>query len=211
MCRFRLADSKQPGGRWRRWRSRRWVSAAHLRLFTPGIDDLAEKYFLISKQPNPVAAYAQIMHILTSFRMFLERPGSLWGENAFAPEPALRLLTRNRALLILAIIAAMEDQTEEPLDAADLAKLGGISVRQMERLFAEKLNQRPMGFYLGLRLEKAERLITYSRLSMRDVSMAVGFSSLAQFSRAFRARYGKAPSGLRNPNAVIPAKAGTHV
>ena len=98
---------------------------------------------------------------------------------------------------LLAAIAAMEEQTEDPLDAAALARLAGVSVRQMERLFREKLKQRPMGFYLGLRLEKAERLLNYSRMSVRDVSLATGFSSLAQFSRAFRVRHGKSPSHLR--------------
>ncbi len=63
---------------------------------------------------------------------------------------------------LLKIIAAMEEQGEEPLDAAALADVAGISVRQMERLFCDELKERPMGFYLKLRLERAERLLTYS-------------------------------------------------
>ncbi len=86
---------------------------------------------------------------------------------------------------------------EDPLDAAALAHIGGLSVRQMERRFAQALKQRPMGFYLDLRLEKAERLLTYSHMSVRDVSVTCGFSSLAQFSRAFKARRGRPPSALR--------------
>jgi AraC family carnitine catabolism transcriptional activator len=98
---------------------------------------------------------------------------------------------------LLRIIAAMEDQIEDPLDAASLAAVAGVSQRQMERLFRVRLGQRPMGFYLGLRLEKAERLLTYSQMSIRDVSVACGFSSLPLFSRSFRARYGRPPSSLR--------------
>lgn len=98
---------------------------------------------------------------------------------------------------LLKIIAAMEEQGEDPLDAATLARVAAISVRQMERLFHDKLKARPMGFYLGLRLEKAERLLTYSQMSVRDVSVACGFSSLPLFSRSFRARYGRTPSSLR--------------
>jgi AraC family transcriptional regulator, carnitine catabolism transcriptional activator len=98
---------------------------------------------------------------------------------------------------LLKIITAMEEQGEDPLDAAALAATAGISVRQMERLFAEKLHERPMGFYLKLRLEKAERLITYSTMSMREIAVACGFSSLPLFSRSFRARYGRPPSALR--------------
>ena len=98
---------------------------------------------------------------------------------------------------LLAIIAAMEEQGEDPLDAAALAAIGGISARHMERLFRQKLNARPMEIYLKLRLEKAERLLNYSHMSVRDVAVACGFSSLSLFSRTFRARYGKPPSALR--------------
>jgi len=98
---------------------------------------------------------------------------------------------------LLAIIAAMEEQGEEALDAAALARAGGISVRHMERLFHDELGQRPMAFSLRLRLEKAERLLTYSRMSVREVSVACGFSSLARFSRAFKAHAGRPPSQLR--------------
>ena len=98
---------------------------------------------------------------------------------------------------LLKIITAMEEQDEDPLDAATLAAEAGISVRQMERLFRHKLGERPMGFYLKLRLEKAERLLTYSTISISEVAVACGFSSLPLFSRSFRARYGRPPSTLR--------------
>ena len=100
---------------------------------------------------------------------------------------------------LLAIIAAMEEQIEEPLSAEELAAIVGISVRHMERLFRDKLQARPKSFYRQLRLEKAERLLNYSRLGIRDISVAAGFSTLAEFSRAFRARTGSSPSRFRNP------------
>ncbi len=75
-----------------------------------------------------------------------------------------------------------------------MAALAGVSPRQLERRFKAALGMGPMRFYLGLRLERAERLLTYSRLSVRDVGLASGFSSMAQFSRAYRARFGLPPS-----------------
>lgn len=99
---------------------------------------------------------------------------------------------------LLAIITAMEEQSEDPLGAVKLAAVAGISVRQMERLFHDTLNQRPMRFYLRLRLEKAERLLTYSTMSIREIAVACGFSSLPLFSRSFRTHYGKTPSSLRS-------------
>ena len=98
---------------------------------------------------------------------------------------------------LLKIIAAMEEQGEDPLDAKALAAVAGISERQMERLFHDGLKQRPMGFYLKLRLEKAERLLTYSTMSVREIALACGFSSLPLFSRSFRLHFGKPPSAVR--------------
>jgi AraC family carnitine catabolism transcriptional activator len=108
---------------------------------------------------------------------------------------------------LLKAITAMEEQGEDPLDAGQLAEAAGVSVRQLERLFQDKLGERPMGFYLKLRLEKAERLITYSAMSMREIAVACGFSSLPLFSRSFRARYGKPPSALRMTGRVSSSSA----
>ena len=98
---------------------------------------------------------------------------------------------------LLAIIKAMEEQSEDPLDARALARLGGLSARHMERLFRAALGRRPMEVYRRLRLERAEHLLTYSPMSIRDVSLACGFSSLAQFSRAFHHHAGRPPSSFR--------------
>jgi AraC family carnitine catabolism transcriptional activator len=98
---------------------------------------------------------------------------------------------------LLSCILLMEEQIEEPLDITTVADRVGLSVRQLERLFANTLKKRPMGFYLGLRLERAERLINYSTLSVREVAVATGFFSLPQFSRSFRKHFGNSPSSLR--------------
>ncbi|MFO1033001.1 MAG: GlxA family transcriptional regulator [Hyphomicrobiales bacterium] len=98
---------------------------------------------------------------------------------------------------LLAVIGAMEKNIEEPLGLAALAAQAGLSARQLERLFHAEMQQRPMGFYRQLRLEHAEHLLNYSQMSVRDVSLASGFSTLAEFSRAFRARTGLAPTRFR--------------
>jgi AraC family carnitine catabolism transcriptional activator len=121
--------------------------------------------------------------------LYFRHPGH---ESAIRAPAGERYGTEDRRLL--AVIAAMEANMEEPLTASRLARAGGLSVRQMERLFRQTLGQRPMGFYRNLRLQRAERLLNYSRISIRDAAVATGFSSLAEFSRAFRNKYGAAPS-----------------
>ena len=91
----------------------------------------------------------------------------------------------------------MEESMEEPLASDKLAGLCGVSQRQMERLFLREIGTSARSLYLHLRLERAERLLTYGDVSVREAAIACGFSSLSQFSRAFKAHYGKPPSSLR--------------
>ena len=98
---------------------------------------------------------------------------------------------------IVRILRAMEDNPEDLLTTGELAAAGGMSVRQMERLFARHLGQPPRRLYREIRLVRAERLLTYSRLSVTDVAIACGFTSVAEFSRAYRKQHGAPPSKHR--------------
>jgi transcriptional regulator GlxA family with amidase domain len=111
--------------------------------------------------------------------------------------PETRYETKDTRLIT--IIRAMEENIEEPLFSPALAGLAGVSQRQMERLFRDELGTTARSLYLDLRLERAERLLTYGDLSVRDAAIACGFSSLAQFSRMFRSRFGKPPSMHSSP------------
>jgi len=94
-------------------------------------------------------------------------------------------------------IRLMEEHVEDTLALSDVAQAAQVSGRQLERLFHKHLQATPVGFYRQLRLDRAHRLLVYSRLSVRNVALATGFSTLAEFSRAFRQRYGKSPSHAR--------------
>lgn len=94
-------------------------------------------------------------------------------------------------------IRLMEEHVEDKLTLKDVARSVDISDRQLERLFHRHLQTTPVGFYRQLRLERAHRLLVYSRLTVRDVALATGFSTLAEFSRAFKGRYGRPPSHAR--------------
>lgn len=96
-----------------------------------------------------------------------------------------------------AVIAAMEENLEEPLRAGDLAAIAGISERQLERLFRRRLGCTPSRYYLDLRLRRARILLGQTHLPVREVALACGFASPAHFSRAYRAHSGKPPRAER--------------
>ena len=98
---------------------------------------------------------------------------------------------------LIKAVRLMEEHVEDKLTVRDVARATEISSRQLERLFHEHLHVTPVAFYRQLRLERAHRLLAYSRLTVRDVALATGFSTLAEFSRAFKGRYGRPPSHAR--------------
>ena len=103
--------------------------------------------------------------------------------------------TTNRS--VVQTIEIMEGHIADPLTLPQLSTLTGLGVRQLNRLFREKLGISTMGFYRDLRLEKAENLLQQSTLTVTEIAQATGFSGSAHFSQAFRARYGRAPTDLR--------------
>jgi transcriptional regulator GlxA family with amidase domain len=98
---------------------------------------------------------------------------------------------------LLRVIAAMEGHVEDVLSRRALASIGGVSLRQLERLFRAHLDATICGYYADLRLSRARQLLRTSSRSVTQIAMACGFSSLSYFSRAYKSRYGHAPVGER--------------
>jgi AraC family carnitine catabolism transcriptional activator len=103
---------------------------------------------------------------------------------------------------VVKAVRLMEEHLEDTLSQGDIAAVTGLSQRQLERRFRSLLQMSPVAFYRQLRLDRAQRLLTYSRMPVRDVALATGFSTLAEFSRAFKAKYGKPPSHVRRGQAA---------
>lgn len=90
--------------------------------------------------------------------------------------------------------AIMEQRIEDPISSAELAAAVGISLRHLQRLFRARLGQGMEATYRELKLAKAHQLVQQTSRSLTEVAIACGFSSLEVFSRAYRQRFGVAPS-----------------
>lgn len=114
------------------------------------------------------------------------------GHNPQRSELQQRLFTVNRH--VVGAVELMESHLEDPIRPGDIAKMLGISLRELERSFSNNLHTSPAAYYRILRLEKARALLQQTHMSIMDVAIACGFSSSAHFSRAFKSRYGHPPS-----------------
>ncbi len=103
---------------------------------------------------------------------------------------------------VVQVIRLMQDHIEDPLGSDDLARLIGVTRRQLERLFAAHLQATPSHFYAGLRLEAARGLLRDSDLDITSIGTACGFGSAAHFSRSYRAQFGCSPTQERRPRTT---------
>ena len=91
------------------------------------------------------------------------------------------------------VIQMMEQNIEEPISPAILAKDVGMSTRQLERLFRRYLARSPKRYYMELRLQKARNLLMQTDMTVINVALACGFASPSHFSKCYRAHYETTP------------------
>jgi len=105
------------------------------------------------------------------------------------------------------VVTAMEARLEDPLTTNELVRIGGVSGRQLERLFRKHLDETPTSHYLKLRLGRARHLLRQTNMSVMEVGIATGFGSASSLSRAYRTVFGRSPRQDRTETSPQPAKA----
>ncbi|MGS2806980.1 helix-turn-helix domain-containing protein [Nocardia sp. MW-W600-9] len=82
----------------------------------------------------------------------------------------------------------------DPLDLDDLARAAGVSKYHFLRAFAAVYGRTPGAYLAERRIERAQDLLRATNLTVTEVCMLVGYSSLGSFSSKFRQLVGVTPS-----------------
>jgi AraC family transcriptional regulator of adaptative response / DNA-3-methyladenine glycosylase II len=83
-----------------------------------------------------------------------------------------------------------------------LADRLGVGERQLRRLFLQHLGASPVVVAQTRRVLFAKQLIHDTTLTMTEVALAAGFSSLRRFNEVFRNLFHRPPSSLRRKSAL---------
>src|SRR5690606_4293453 len=111
----------------------------------------------------------------------------------------LRMLT---ALKL--IVNQLEQRIDQNIRVKQLANEFEISERALSRLFQRELNMSFIQYYTILRMLTALKLLFDEKMSVNDVSMRVGYSSLPTFSNTFYKVIGVRPSEyIKNKNLLL--------
>ncbi|MFM9555519.1 MULTISPECIES: helix-turn-helix transcriptional regulator [Streptomyces] len=103
----------------------------------------------------------------------------------------------------------MDREYAEPLDVTALARTALMSPGHFQRSFRAAFGETPYGYLMTRRIERAKALLRRGDLTVTEVCMAVGCTSLGSFSSRFTEMVGETPSAYRarshEESAAIPA------
>jgi two-component system response regulator YesN len=121
---------------------------------------------------------------------------SAWAEEAFEIllyQAALRR-SGNFPPPLTRAVGYIHDHYAEPIQLSSAADAAQVSSAYLSRLFSEHLKTSFVDYLTELRVEKAEKLIPASRMSIKEIAFAVGYQDPNYFSKIFKKITGLLPT-----------------
>ncbi|HEY6730633.1 MAG TPA: helix-turn-helix transcriptional regulator [Solirubrobacterales bacterium] len=91
----------------------------------------------------------------------------------------------------------MDREYAQPLDVAALARAALMSPAHFSRQFRTAYGETPYGYLMTRRIERAKALLRRGEMSVSEVCMEVGCTSLGSFSARFAQLVGETPTAYR--------------
>jgi AraC-like DNA-binding protein len=97
---------------------------------------------------------------------------------------------------LAAVVQHVQQNYTQPLNMAQLAKMAGMSIAQLERYFHKVFQLTPRQVLLKTRLDAALALLV-SHEKVTDVAARCGYTDHSAFTRQFKATVGVTPTEYR--------------
>jgi AraC-like DNA-binding protein len=99
----------------------------------------------------------------------------------------------------------MDRDYHKPLDVPAMARAALMSASHFSRQFRAAYGETPYSYLMTRRIERAKALLRRGDLSVTEVCMEVGCTSLGSFSSRFTELVGQSPSAYRERNHAATA------
>jgi AraC-like DNA-binding protein/ligand-binding sensor protein len=146
---------------------------------------LQEAYF--NTRVLTLEQYESLVRLLTIFAEHLASCANLLALEGDAAEPTA--ITRARGYI--------RDHFGDDLRLAEVAKVVNMSAGYLSEKFKEATGINFVEYVARTRVEKARNLLQNPDLRISEIAFEVGFQSLSQFNRAFKAVTGQSPKEHR--------------
>jgi AraC-like DNA-binding protein len=156
---------------------------------TPWFNALVERYFhqrVFGSSSRQAYKFLEDEIIREILIMALGEPG------AKGVRPA-RQVSDTISDSIRRVVELLELSLFSKMQLDDIAKNAGMSRASLMRAFQRELQQSPMAYVRGRRLEEAQRLIEKGKHTITEISYLVGYEDTSAFCRAYKALYRVSP------------------
>ena len=117
------------------------------------------------------------------------------GEGVRQSIPTYRQSSTDATLppVVAKAVAVFSANLTEPISVADVADVVGVSARQIERSFKKATGQSPSHYYRSMRMKAARQLVMYSKDSMAQIALQVGYGSTTPMVQHYKDAFGLPP------------------
>ncbi|HWD21397.1 MAG TPA: response regulator [Verrucomicrobiae bacterium] len=165
----------------------------------PALDAGADDY--LPHALNPATLKARVATLLESRRQLRSR----FHEGA-ALQPRELALNPTDARFLQRTIAVVEQNLSDfEFDVDALARSVAVSRRQLFRKLKALIDTTPKALIRSVRLKRAAQLLAESRMTVTEITFAVGFLDVKHFRALFKDEFGVLPSEYIKPEASDPS------
>ena len=130
----------------------------------------------------------------TEFLLVLSRSENDTGTKNSTAEKSRELAQSSIAELI---VSYLRENIYNSITMSDICSKFFMGKSQLCKLFGEYIGESPIEYYSKLKMREAKRLLAEGELSVSRISDMLGYSSIHNFSRAFKKSAGVSPATYR--------------
>lgn len=120
---------------------------------------------------------------------------------SLAQVPAEVRLTRREEEMIRAAHALLLARLDNPPALDDLARAVGLNRNKLNLGFRQLYGATAFTLLRDARLHRAQNLLRQTAMNLSEIALAVGYNSQANFTTAYRRRFGHTPATIRRREA----------
>jgi len=146
--------------------------------------DLALQLIVDSLGPN----------VATEVACWFQHP-LMRGEGVRQSVPTYRQSSTDATLppVVAKAVAIFNANLSDPVSVAEVASAVGVSTRQIERSFKKETGQSPSHYYRSMRMNAARQLVMYSKDTMAQIALQVGYGSTTSMGQHYKNAFGLSP------------------